>query len=189
MFIMSLELIKRQFTIKEYHQMPAAGIIKESERVELIRGEIVKMSPIGRFHAACVNRLVRIFTREIGDRAIVAPQNPVELDDYSEPQPDIGLLEPRPDFYASGHPKPADILLIVEVADSTIKYDREVKVPLYAEDKIREVWLVDINQQCLEVYREPTPNGYAQVEKFQRGQSLSIQRFPDLAIQVAEILG
>ncbi len=162
---MSLQLIKRHFTIKEYHKMPDAGIIKESERVELIRGEIVKMSPIGRFHAACVNRLNQLFYQKLGVRAIVAPQNPVELDDYSEPQPDIGLLEPRPDFYASGHPKPADILLIVEVADSTIKYDREVKIPLYAEDKISEVWLVDINQQCLEVYREPTPNGYGQVEK------------------------
>lgn len=186
---MSVQLLKRQFTIHEYHKMPEAGILKESERVELIRGEIVKMSPIGRFHAACVNRLVRVLTRELGDRAIVAVQNPVELDDYSEPQPDIALLENRPDFYASGHPKPAEIFLIVEVADSTIKADRQIKIPLYAEDNIREVWLVDINEQCLEVYREPTPNGYRQVEKFQRGQSLSLQQFPDLNIQVDEILG
>jgi Uma2 family endonuclease len=186
---MSVQLIKRQFTIHEYHKMPEAGILKKSERVELIRGEIVKMSPIGRFHAACVNRLVRVLTRELGDRAIVAVQNPVELDDYSEPQPDIALLEPRPDFYASGHPKPADIFLVIEVADSTIKGDREIKIPLYAEDNIREMWLVDINEQCLEVYRQPTSNGYRQIEKFQRGQSLSISGFPDINIQVDEILG
>lgn len=186
---MSVQLLKRQFTIHEYHKMPEAGILKESERVELIRGEIVKMSPIGRFHAACVNRLNQLFSQKLGTRAIVAVQNPVELDDYSEPQPDIALLENRPDFYASGHPKPAEIFLIVEVADSTIKADRQIKIPLYAEDNIREVWLVDINEQCVEVYREPTPNGYRQVEKFQRGQNLSLQQFPDLNIQVDEILG
>jgi Uma2 family endonuclease len=138
---MSVQLVKRQFTIHEYHKMPEAGILKESERVELIRGEIVKMSPIGRFHAACVNRLNQLFSQKLGTRAIVAVQNPVELDDYSEPQPDIALLEPRSDFYASGHPKPADIFLVIEVADSTIKGDpvppflrgvrgdREIKIP------------------------------------------------------------
>ena len=186
---MSLQLIKRKLTVEEYHKLPEYGILKESERVELLRGEIVKMSPIGRFHAACVNRLNQLFSQKLGKRAIVAVQNPVELDDYSEPQPDIALLEPRPDFYASGHPKPADILLIVEVADSTIKGDRKVKVPLYAEENITEVWLVDINEQCLEVYRDPTPTGYQTVEKFQRGQNLSISRIPGLNIEVDEILG
>ena len=186
---MPVQLLKRQFTVKEYHQMPQAGILKEDERVELIRGEIIKMSPIGRHHAACVNRLVRVFTRELGLRVIVAPQNPVELDDYSEPEPDIALLEPRSDFYESGHPKPGDIFLIVEVGDSTIRGDREVKIPLYAEDNIIEVWLVDINEQCLEVYRQPTSSGYRQVQKLGRGQSLSIQRLPGVNILVDEILG
>jgi len=186
---MSVQFLKRQFTVEEYRKMPEYGILKESERVELIRGEVFKIAPIGRFHAACVNRLVRVLTREVGDRAIVAVQNPVELDDYSEPQPDIALLENRPDFYALGHPKPADILLIIEVADSTIKGDRKVKVPLYAEENISEVWLVDINEQCLEVYRDPTPTGYQTVEKFQSGQVLSSDGIPGLNIQLDEILG
>lgn len=186
---MSVQLLKRKFNVKEYNQMPQAGILKEEERVELIRGEIVQMSPIGRHHAACVNRLVRVFTMELGNNVIVAAQNPVELDDYSEPQPDIALLEPKADFYASGHPKPGEIFLIVEVADSTIKYDREVKIPLYAEDNIIEVWLVDINEQCLEVYRQPSASGYQQIQKLQRGQNLSIQQFPSINFKVDEILG
>ncbi len=186
---MSVQLLKRKFSVKEYNQMPQAGILKKEERVELIRGEIVKMSPIGRHHAACVNRLIRVFTRELGDRVIVTAQNPVELDDYSEPEPDIALLEPKADFYESGHPKPAEIFLIVEVGDSTIKYDREVKIPLYAEDNIIEVWLVDLNGQCLEVYRQPSASGYQQIQKLQRGQNLSVQHFPGINFKVDEILG
>lgn len=186
---MSVQLLKRKFSVLEYNQMPQAGILKENERVELIRGEIVNMSPIGRHHAACVNRLNQLFSQRLSDRVIVAAQNPVELDDYSEPEPDIALLEPKADFYESGHPKPGEIFLIVEVGDSTIKYDREVKIPLYAEDNIIEVWLVDINEQCLEVYRQPTAGGYGQVQKLRRGQSLSIQQFPGINLKVDEILG
>ena len=186
---MSVQLLKRQFNVKEYNQMPQVGILEPDERVELIRGEIIKMSPIGRHHAACVNRLNQLFSQKLGNRVLVSVQNPVELDDYSEPQPDIALLEPQPDFYESRHPKPADIFLIVEVGDSTIKYDREIKIPLYAENDIIEVWLADINEQSLEVYRQPTANGYRQVQKLQRGQSLSIQHFPGINIQVDEILG
>ncbi len=186
---MSVQLLKRQFTVKEYHHKPQAGILKEDERVELIRGEVIKKSPISSHHAACVNRLNRLFYKKLGSRVLVSVQNPVELDDYSEPEPDLALLEPRSDFYESGHPKPGDIFLIVEVGDSTIRGDREVKIPLYAEDNIIEVWLVGINEQCLEVYRQPTSSGYRQVEKLHRGQSLSIQRLPGVNILVDEILG
>ena len=169
--------------------MAEAGILAPDDRVELIRGEIVDMSPIGPRHAAYVRRLNAIFSERLRNRAIVDIQNPVELDDSSEPQPDVVLLEPRPDFYATGHPQPKDVLLIVEVADTTTKSDRQVKIPLYAEDDIAEVWLVDINEQSVEVYRSPTPQGYRQFMKFQRGQTLSIQAFPDIAIAVSEILG
>ncbi len=117
---MSLELLKRQFNVKEYNEMPRAGILKENERLELIRGEIFRMSPVGRHHSAYVNRLTQLFSQRLDDRVLVSVQNPVELDDYSEPQPDIALLAPKADFYESGHPKPADIFLIVEVADTTI---------------------------------------------------------------------
>ncbi|NEP82468.1 MAG: Uma2 family endonuclease [Okeania sp. SIO3C4] len=186
---MSLELLKRQFNVKEYNEMPQVVILKENERLELIRGEIFQMSPVGRHHSACVNRLNQLFSQRLGDRVLVSVQNPVELDDYSEPQPDIALLAPKADFYESGHPKPADIFLIVEVADTTIKLDREVKIPLYGEDNIIEVWLVDINDQCVEVYRKPIASGYEQVQKLQRGHfsyQLSVISYQYLCLKLED---
>lgn len=183
------QLLRRLFTVKEYHRMAEAGILREDDRLELLRGEIIQMSPIGSRHAATVNRLVRVFTQKLGDRIILAAQNPVELDDYSEPQPDIALLRPRDDFYASGHPKPEDVLLLVEVADSTVKFDRTVKIPLYAEDGIAEVWLVNLPAQCIEVHRQPTVAGYQQIERFNPQQSLFVQALADVEIAVREILG
>lgn len=186
---MSVQLLRRKFTVKEYRQMADVGILTEDDRVELIRGEIVEMTPIGRRHAAAVNRLVRLFTQLFGDSITLSPQNPVELNDNSEPQPDIALLQPRPDFYESGHPQPENIILLVEVADTTAESDRNIKITLYAENGITEVWLVNINAECVEVYREPSATSYQNVQVLQRGQSLSIQAFPNVAIAVNEILG
>ena len=186
---MSVQLLRRKFTVEQYHKMAESGILTENDRVELIQGEVIEMSPIGRRHASCVARLTRLFTLRLGETAIVWPQNPIELDDTSEPQPDLTLLQPRPDFYESGHPQPEDIFLIVEVADTTAKFDRGVKIPLYAKDNIAEVWLVDINQQCIEVYRQPSPTGYKNVQTFPLGQTLSIQAFPDIEITVDQVLG
>ena len=186
---MSVQLLRRKFTVEQYHKMAESGILTENDRVELIQGEVIEMSPVGRRHASCVARLTRLFTLRLGETAIVWPQNPIELDDTSEPQPDLTLLQPRPDFYESGHPQPENIFLIVEVADTTAKFDRGVKIPLYAKDNIAEVWLVDINQQCIEVYRQPSPTGYKNVQTFQRGQTLSIQAFPDIEITVDQVLG
>ena len=186
---MSVQLLRRKFTVEQYHRMVESGILSENDRVELIRGEIVEMSPIGTRHAACVRRLDNFLSERLRGRALVDTQNPVELDDNSEPQPDVVLLRLREDLYETAHPQPEDIFLIVEVADTTVQYDRQVKIPLYAEDNIAEVWLVDINGQCVEVYREPTPDGYQNVRKFERGQTLSIQAFPDVNITVNEILG
>ena len=185
---MSVQLRERKFTLEQYHKMAESGILTEDDRVELIRGKIVEMSPIGRRHAACVRRLDTLFSEKLSRRAIVDTQNPVELSDYSEPQPDVALLQPRPDFYEAGHPQPEDIFLLVEVADTTVETDRNVKIPLYAEDGISEVWLVDINEQCVEIYLEPASTGYQNVQKFQRGQTLSIQAFPDIDITVDEVL-
>ena len=184
-----MQLLRRKFTIEQYHKMAESGILTEDERVELIRGEIVEMSPIGRRHAACVRRLVKLFSEKLSQRAIVDTQNPVELSDRSEPQPDVALLQPRPDFYEARHPQPEDIFLLVEVADTTVETDRNVKIPLYAEGGISEVWLVNINEQCIEIYREPVSTGYQNVQNFQRGQTLSIQAFPDINITVDEVLG
>ncbi|MBD2099302.1 Uma2 family endonuclease [Leptolyngbya sp. FACHB-261] len=186
---MTLQLLRRKFTVEQYHRIAEAGVLTEDERVELIRGEILEMSPIGRRHAACVNRLVSLFAQRLADQAVLSPQNPVELNNTSEPQPDLALLQPRPDFYESGHPKPADIFLLTEVADTTAKADRELKIPLYVEASIAEVWLIDITGQCIEVYRQPSPTGYQSVEKFQRGQTLLVQAFPDVRMLVDEVLG
>jgi Uma2 family endonuclease len=136
-----------------------------------------------------VRRLNPIFSEKLSQRALVDIQNPVELDNTSEPQPDVALLRPRSDFYETRHPQPADIFLIVEVADTTAKSDREVKIPLYAEDGIPEVWLVNINEQCLEVYRKPSAEGYQEIQKLQRGQKVSIEAFPDVEIAIDEIFG
>jgi Uma2 family endonuclease len=186
---MTAELLRRLFTVDHYHRMIEAGILAEGDRVELIRGEIIEMAAIGAKHAACVNRLNRLFSKLFGDDVLVGIQNPIELDQYSEPQPDIALLRPREDFYAARHPQPEDVFLLIEVSDSTIRYDRTIKVPLYAEDGIAEVWLIDVNGDAVEVYRQPMAKGYQSVQMIERGQSVSLLAFPEVAIAVDEILG
>jgi Uma2 family endonuclease len=186
---MVVKVSKRLFSVEEYHRMFDLGILTERDRVELIRGEIIRMSPIGRRHAACVNRLNDLLQKKLGIRALVSIQNPVELDDISEPQPDVVLLKRKDDYYESGHPQAEDILLLIEVADTTVELDRGVKIPIYAEDGIIEVWLVNLDEQCVEVYRAPHLNGYTDVQILQRGQDLSIQSFPDIRITVEEVLG
>jgi Uma2 family endonuclease len=182
-------VLKRLFTVKEYHLMADAGVFANGERVELIRGEIIKMASIGRRHAACVNRCNDVFAYKLGGKILVSIQNPLALDNTSEPEPDIMLLKRKADFYESGHPQPTDVLLLIEVADSTIESDRQLKIPLYAEDGITEVWLIDINSACIEVYRYPTDQGYQDIQKLYRGQNLSILAFPDISIAIDEILG
>jgi len=184
---MVLQLVRYQFTVKQFHQMAESGILSENDRLELIRGEMIDMSPIGRRHAGCVNRLVNLLIQLLGKQIVLAPQNPVELDETSEPQPDIALLKPRPDFYRNSHPQPEDIFLLIEVADTTIKYDREVKIPLYAEANIPEVWLIDVNQEVIEVYRNPIQGVYQDVQKLVKNQVLSILAFPNVHINVSEI--
>lgn len=183
------EPLKRLFTRDEYYAMAEAGILKQEDRVELIEGEIYRMAPIGNPHAGCVNRLVRAFSTLVGQsRTILSPQNPVHLNDISEPQPDVTLLRPREDFYSEGHPQPADVLLLIEAADSSIRFDRSTKVPLYALNGIAEVWLVELVKRCIEVYRHPARDGYKTVQRFHRGDRIAPQAFPDFEIEVAAIL-
>jgi Uma2 family endonuclease len=137
---MALQVSRRLFTVHEYDQMVQAGILHEDDRVELIEGEIIEMAAIGSRHAACVNRLVQLFVMHVAGQAIVHAQNPIRLSERTEPEPDLSLLKPRPDFYAAGHPGPQDVLLVIEVADSSIGFDREIKIPLYARAGIPEVW-------------------------------------------------
>jgi Uma2 family endonuclease len=191
---MTLQLAKPHLNIfrlnvSQYHQMSEVGIFSENDKVELINGEIIEMSPIGRRHTACVNRLNSVFSQLLGKKVIIAVQNPITLNNLSEPQPDIALLKPRADFYESGHPQPQDIFLLIEVADSSLEYDRDVKIPLYASSGITEVWLVDIYEQVIIVYRYPSENGYSDIQKLSRGEKMSIQAFPEINLAVDDILG
>jgi Uma2 family endonuclease len=186
---MALQLTRRRFTADEYHQMAAAGILLEDDRIELIEGEIIEMSPIGHHHASVVMRLTDLFVRTFGDVALVGPQNPLHLSDDTEPQPDLTLLRPRPDFYNSGLPGPEDTFLVVEVADTSVAYDRRLKMPLYARNGIVEAWLIDVNQETITVYRDSGPAGYATRRVVRRGEQLAPAIFPDRVLAAEDILG
>jgi Uma2 family endonuclease len=180
---------RRAFTVGEYHRMADAGILTEDDRVELIDGEIVRMSPIKSRHASCVDRLTALFTRRLRDRAIVRVQNPIVLGRLSEPQPDVVILRPRVDYYATRHPGPADVLLLIEVGDATRAYDREVKLPLYARAGIAEVWLVDLVDDVLTAHTGPALESYRERVDHARGSRLAPAAFPRVALRVNDILG
>jgi Uma2 family endonuclease len=186
---MAIELKRRRFTVDDYYRMAEVGILTEDDRVELLDGEIVEMSPIGSDHAGHVKRLTALFTSRLGARVVVGVQDPVRLSRHSEPQPDIALLRPRADFYARAHPLPADVLLLIEVADTSVETDRRIKMPLYARAGIGEVWLVDLTTERVEVYREPVDDGYRKIRTLARGQALGPLAFPDLALRVDDLLG
>ena len=180
----------RLFTVSEYHRMAAAGIFTEDDdRVELIDGEVVTMSPIGTRHAACVRKLAGMIRDRIATQSLIVDvQNPIGLSEHSEPVPDISVLRPREDFYASGHPGPEDVLVLFEVADASVMYDRNTKLPLYARAGVVEVWLVDLVKNVVEVHSSPGPNGYATQQRFDRGATVASLALPELAIPVDEIL-
>src|SRR5215216_1968184 len=158
---MAVVLKTHRFTVDEYHRMSGAGIFTEDDRVELLAGEIVEMSPIGPLHAGTVRRLTALFSARLGPEVLVSVQNPLLLrTEDSEPQPDVALLPPRPDFYTRSHTEAHDIYLLIEVADTSVLADREVKFPIYARARVPEAWLLDVAMQRLEVYRHPTPDGY-----------------------------
>src|SRR5262245_40029678 len=177
-----------RYSVDDYEEMIRLGVLTENDRVELIRGEIVPKMPIGPKHAGCVKRMNRLFNQRLGGAAIVGSQDPVRLPE-SEPEPDISLLRPRPDFYASGHPQPPDIFLIVEISDSTLADDRNIMLPMYAEAGICEFWIVNLVDECLEVYRGPRPDGtYAERRVLSRGESTDIATLPGVMVAVDEIL-
>ncbi|MBI4634928.1 MAG: Uma2 family endonuclease [Candidatus Rokubacteria bacterium] len=184
---MAISLVRRAFTVEEYYRMAEAGILHEDDRVELLEGEIVEMAPIGDRHAQCVDRLTNTLAVRAAGRAIVRVQGPVRLSMRSEPQPDIALLRFRPDFYPR-HPGPADVLLLIEVAETSLETDR-AKVPLYARAGIAEVWLVDLAGEAVEVFREPGPGGYGRVERVGHGGRVTVPALPDVTFPVDEILG
>lgn len=187
---MAEAVTRRRFTIDEYHRMGEAGILGDDERLELIAGHIVVREPIGSRHAGTVDRLNRLWTSRLGERAIVRVQNPVVLpDEASELQPDVMLLAPRADFYTAAHPTPPDVLLLIEVADTSLLLDRRVKMPLYARAGIREAWLCDLTTGRVDVHRGVTAGRYASVRTFSSAQRLTVETLPDISVTVGELLG
>jgi Uma2 family endonuclease len=186
---MAIQNPKRLISIDDYHRMAADGLFSEDDRVELIEGEIVEMAPIGNRHATAVRRLSILLKDALGRRALIDSQNPVELGDWSEPEPDIAVLAWRDDYYAAAPPGAQDALLLIEIADSSLAYDREVKAPLYAHQGIRESWILDFPGGTLEVYRRPTPAGYREVRRLRRGDEVSPLAFPDVTFSVSDLLG
>lgn len=175
---------RHAYSVDDYYRMAEAGILRPGDRVELIEGEIIDMVPIGSRHAAAVTRIGNTLMFSVGSEAIVAIQNPIRLSQYSEPQPDIALLRPRADFYAAVHPGPGDVLLLVEVADSTLRFDRDIKLPLYARHGIPEVWLVDIENAQFTIHRDPHAHGYAQTQMPISLTRIEVPAMADVAVDL-----
>ena len=186
---MLTEVSRRLFTTAEYHQMAKAGILREGEPVELIDGEIVKMSPKGHRHWVCVNRATALFSESFGRKAMVAIQGPIQLDDWNEPEPDVVVFKSRSDFYQEKRASPEDVLFIVEVADSSLAYDRKVKLTRYAKAGIQEYWIEDLNNDVLLVFRDPSGEAYHTFFEFRAGDSVSPLAFPHATFKIDDLLG
>ena len=185
---MALEIAKHVFTVTDFERMAETGILSENDRLELIEGEIIEMSPIGKSHAACVDRFTRLLSR-LDNKVILRVQGPIQLDDYSEPQPDLTLLRHRDDFYAGSLPRPADVLLVIEVADSTLDYDRFMKLPAYARAGIPEAWLANLPADRIEIYAEPVDGAYTVIKHATRGEVIQSSSIDELRLSVDYILG
>ena len=179
---------KRNFTVDDYYHLADVGILDEDDRIELIDGEIVLMSPINVPHAYCVKAFTREFYMTASEQAVISVQDPIHLNENSEPQPDVVLLRSRDDFYAEAHPTPDDILLLVEVADSSLNRDRQKARDTYAKHGIPEVWIANLPDGCVERYRNPAEDGYQDVARFERGDGISPALLPNVRIEVDDIL-
>jgi Uma2 family endonuclease len=186
---MTIAVGRRPFTVEEYQRMRTTGILREDDRVELIDGEVREMSPVGPLHAAIVRRLNLLLHRLLAGSHVVSVQDPMRLSDYSEPQPDLAVLRARSDFYAAAHPTPEDVLLVIEVSDASLAYDREEKLPRYAQSALPEVWLVAVDPQQIERYAGLANGRYELVQVYGRGQSVTSLSVPGLAVAVNDVLG
>jgi Uma2 family endonuclease len=176
---------RHRLTVAEYYRMGETGILAPDARVELIEGEVIDMPPIGSPHAGTVDYIADVFRLACSGRAIVRVQNPVFLDLHSEPEPDIALLRPRPDYYRSSHPTPADVFLIIEVADTSLAYDTQIKLPLYARHGIPEVWLADLPNRRFIVHRTPTLAGFQDVQVLTDLSAVTPLLLPDVAVDLS----
>ena len=180
---------KKLFTVDEYYEMARVGILTESDRVELIEGEIIELFPNVSRHQAIVDELNYVFFNVVGHRARVRIHGPLRLADITEPQPDVQLLVPRDDFYIYGHPTQLDALLVVEVADSSLAYDRNYKAAVYSMRGVPELWILDVNTPRLFVMREPAGLGYRVVMELEAGDAIAPLALPDLSFAVSDLLG
>ena len=178
-----------RFTVHDYHRMAEAGILGEDSRVELIRGRIVDMAPVGSAHIVAINRLNRLLIAAVADRGVVSVQNPVRLDDGSEPQPDVTVLRPGADDIGAPTPRAPDVLLLIEVADSSLCEDRGEKAALYAAGGVAEYWIVNLVDRVFEVHRGPGAEGYREVRSVAPGGEQDIAMLPGVRLAVAEVLG
>jgi len=185
---MGVALRTRQFNAEEFHRMADAGIFGENDRLELIDGEIVEMTPIGPFHAECVRRLTKLLVQRVGNQAEVSVQNPIQLGPQSELYPDIALLQVREHGYRLSHPGPKDILLLIEAGDTTFDADRMVKIPRYAQAGIPEIWLIDLPGSQVHVYTEPSLNGYKNIRVLRGTDGLQATQLPLCRFAVEEIV-
>jgi Uma2 family endonuclease len=185
---MSTQPSRRPFSVAEYDQMVATGILREDDRVELIDGEIIAMSPIGPPHAACVRRLTQLLSSLLAGRSQVSVQFPVAIPNWSEPNPDLALLVPRADFYIDAHPLPRHVQVLIEVADSSYSYDTQTKAPMYAKAGIRELWVADLNTDRMLVYTRPRGGRYSVVRPHALGDEFTSQRFPGVKFIVRDLL-
>ena len=187
---MQSDTIKKLFTVREYHRLGEAGILGPEDRTELIDGEIIQMSPIGHRHAMCVSRATNLFALALHGKAIVSVQNPLVLNDYSEPQPDLVLLKYREDFYKSEEKvSPEDSLLVLEVAETTLRYDVQTKLPRYAVAGVPEVWIENLSNDELFVYRNRAGTAYATSLTLRRADSVFVAAFPEIVFKVDDLLG
>lgn len=186
---MSQQLVKYRISVDEYERMGEAGIFDPDARLELLEGAIYELPPISPPHAAGVTYLSFILHRLFARTLIISAQHPIRLDDYSEPQPDIALLNWRDDYYRHAHPTPADILLVIEVADTTLESDRRYKLPLYAKAGITEAWLVNLPEESIELYAAPADGAYQFTKEFRRGEEAQAHTIAGLRVEVAAVIG
>jgi Uma2 family endonuclease len=186
--VMSDWMSRHRFTVDEYYRMAEAGLLAPDSRVELIEGEIIDMAPIGSLHGGTVMQLSQLMVRAVGDRAIVSTQLPVRLGRFSEPEPDLALLKWRADFYKSRHPDPADVMLVIEASESSVRYDRQIKIPLYARHGIPEVWIVDLKGKQVHFYRSPREQSYLEISSTDRPGVVAPVALPEVAIDLSGVL-
>jgi hypothetical protein len=185
---MVVQLPRRLFTTDEYFRMVEAGILTKDDHVELIEGEIVEMPPTGDYHAGILSQLTMLFKSVLGTEAVLRHQDPLRLSSQSAPQPDFAVVKFRPDFYKGSHPGPEDVLLLIEIADSSLTFDRRVKAPLYGQAGVRELWIVNIKDRTIEVYREPSDAGFRAISIVRGQERVSPAALPTISFSVGELL-